>query len=84
MNHPQPMPLPSAESLERIREIAERTLTAAELDAYVSAPMTEAEREEILNSVAWYRRRYPTAGERLAAARRAFIQWTRSVPGSKL
>lgn len=72
---------PSAEALRRVRELAERRLSAEEFDAYVRAPMSESEREEILSSIAWFMKRYPTPGERLAAARRAYQQWTRSVPG---
>ena len=80
MSEPQPMISPSPEALERVREIAERLLTAEELDAYVQAPMSEAEREEILASVKWFTKRYPTPGERLAAARRAYQQWSQSMP----
>jgi hypothetical protein len=83
MNQPQPMPLPSQEALERVRALVERQLSAEELNAYVYAPMTEAERQEILASVAWFRGRYPTPGERLAAARRAYTQWAQGMPGSR-
>jgi hypothetical protein len=81
MNEPKRMQAPSNEALKRIRAIAERQLSAEELDAYVHAPMSEAERQEILDSVAWFRRRYPTAGDRLAAARRAYKQWASGMPG---
>ena len=83
MNEPQRMTLPSPEALDRVREIAERQLSAEELDAYVHAPMSEAEREEILQSIAWFKKRYPTPGERLAAARRAYKQWVRGMPGAQ-
>jgi hypothetical protein len=83
MNEPKRMPRPSPEALHRVREIAERELSAEELDAYVHAPMSETEREEILESVAWFRKRYPTPGERLAAARRASQQWARGMPGGE-
>jgi len=43
--------------------------------------MSEAERQEILASVAWFTKRYPTPGERLAAARRACRQWVQGMPG---
>jgi len=49
----------------------------------LNAPMSESEREEILSSIAWYMKRYPTPGERLAAARRAYQQWSRSMPRLK-
>ena len=38
--------------------------------------MSDEERSEILESVAWFTRRYPTVGERFAAIRRAYQQWT--------
>jgi len=80
MSEPKPMLRPSAETLSRLREIAERKLSAEEFDAYLQAPMTEAERQEILASVAWFSRRYRTPGERLAAARRAYQQWSQGMP----
>ena len=80
MSEPQAMALPSSETLSRMREIAERQLTVEEFDAYVHAPMTEAERQEILASFIWFTKRYPTPGERLAAARRAYKQWAQGMP----
>jgi hypothetical protein len=71
---------PSAEALERVRQLAERRLSAAEFNAYVDAPMNDAEREAILASVAWFKRRYPTVAQRLAAARQASKQWTQAMP----
>lgn len=78
MKTPPPVDLPSAESLERVRALAERQLTVEEFNAYLNTPMSEDELQGILESVAWFTRRYPTAGERLAAARRAYERWTRS------
>lgn len=80
MNKPPLMPPPSAEALARVRQLAERQLSAEELDAYVHAPMGEAERQEILDSVAWFTSRYPTPGERLAAARLAYKRWLQGMP----
>jgi hypothetical protein len=74
---------PSPEALRRIQEMAERRLSAEEFEAYVHAPMSEVEREEILSSVAWFTRRYPTPGERLAAARRAYAEWSKGMPGAR-
>jgi len=74
---------PSPEALERVRQIAERRLSAEEFDAYVHAPMTEAERLAILESVAWFTKRYPTPAERLAAARHAYKQWAQGMPGRR-
>jgi len=80
MNKPPLMNPPSAEALARVRQIAERRLSAEEFDAYVNAPMSEDERREILDSVAWFTRRYPTPGERLAAARLAYKRWVKGMP----
>jgi hypothetical protein len=80
MSEPKLMKPPSAEALERIQKLTERELSPEDFDAYVNAPMTQEEREEILASVAWFRKRYPTPGERLAAARRAYQQWARGMP----
>ena len=80
MSEPAPLSPPSDAALERIRQIAERRLTPEEFDAYVKAPMSEEERREILASVAWFKRRYPTPADRLAAARRATEQWVRGMP----
>ena len=73
---------PSPAALRRVRELAERRLSAEEFDAYVNAPMSESERHEILSSIAWFMKRYPTPGERLAAARRAYQCWARGMPDS--
>jgi hypothetical protein len=78
MSEGAPMIPPSREALERVSRLAERRLSAEEFNAYVNAPMSESERREILESVAWFTRRYPTAAERLAAARHAFMQWKRA------
>jgi hypothetical protein len=80
---PEHMTVPTKEALNRVQAIAERQLTAEEFDTYVRAPMSAAERQEILESVAWFTRRYPTPGERLAAARRAYKQWARGMPGAR-
>ena len=80
MKSPRLMAPPSAEAMERVRKLAERRLSAEEFNAYVNAPMSEDERQEILASVAWFTRRYPTPAERLAAARRAYEQWARGMP----
>ena len=74
------MTLPSPEAIERVRQFAERRLSVEEFDAYVNAPMTEAERCEILESVAWFMKRYPTPAERLAAARHGYAQWAQGMP----
>ena len=80
MNTPELQPRPSQAVLDRLRELGERRLTAAEFDAYVHAPMSDAERQEILASIAWFKKRYPTPAERLAAARHATSQWSLGMP----
>ena len=80
MNDPRRMTPPSAEALATVRQIAERQLSAEEFDAYVHAPMSEDERREILESVAWFTKRYPTARERLASARLAYRRWAQGMP----
>ncbi len=74
---PAPFDPPSTNTLERIRQLAERQLSPEEFEAYIQAPMTDAERNEILESIAWFKKRYPTPADRLAATRRASRQWSR-------
>jgi hypothetical protein len=54
-----------------------RRLSPAEFDARVNAPWTEQEREDFHALVDWFNRRYPTPGERLAAARHLELQQRR-------
>jgi hypothetical protein len=77
---PPLMKLPPVEALRRVQDLAERRLSAEEFDAYVHAPMSDSERQEILDSVAWFTKRYPTPAARLSAARRAYQQWAGSAP----
>lgn len=60
----------------RIDEVVNRRLSAEELAEALSVPMTDDELTERRAQIAWFRRRYPTAGERLAWARRAYARWT--------
>ena len=62
----------------RILEQSERTLSAEEARAYLAAPISDDEREEILSLIRWFRRRYSTPGSRLAYLRRAYARWRRS------
>ena len=71
MNH---APL-SEETRSRLRAISERQLTAEEAEAYLSVPMSDEEREDVLSLVRWFCRRYPTGAERLAYVRRAYARW---------
>ena len=69
---------PSTELRARLEREATRTLTAAEAAGYLNAPVTDAERAEVLALVDWFRRRYPTPADRLAYARRASARWRRT------
>lgn len=73
---PRAFKQPTQEERQLLEELAKRSLTAAEFDAYVNAPMTEDERADIRAKIEWFSRRYPTARERLAAARRQYAAWT--------
>jgi hypothetical protein len=59
----------------RLRAWTERRVTAEEAATYLSAPISEDERADVLSLVAWFRRRYPTGAERLAYVRRAYARW---------
>ena len=61
--------------LQRIAEYHNRTLPPEESRAYLDAPITDDERENALILFRWFRRRYPTAGERLAYVRRTYERW---------
>ena len=58
-----------------INALTERRLSAEEVRAYLSTPVADEEREEILELARWFRRRYPTGAERLAYVRRAYARW---------
>jgi hypothetical protein len=59
----------------RIQAESERQRSPAEAEAYLAAPVSDRERDEVLALVAWFRRRYPTPAERLAYVRRAYHRW---------
>ena len=52
-----------------LASFSNRELDPDEVRAYLEAPISDAERNEVLALVAWFRRRYPTPAERLAYAR---------------
>ena len=54
---------------DRLRAFEERRLSREELDAYVNAPMSQEEREDMLSLMRWFRRRYPTPAARSRYAR---------------
>jgi len=62
-----------------LQALANRTLEPAEARAYLEAPVTDAEREEVLALVRWFRRRYPTPLQRLQYVRRAYFRWQRTL-----
>jgi hypothetical protein len=74
---------PSPEAVARLLEFAERQLTVEDFNARVHAPMTPEEREEGLDLIRWFKRRYPTPAERLAYCRRAYERWKRAMPRSR-
>ena len=80
MSDPKPFVPPPREVVARVRALAERRLSAEEFNAYVNAPMSEEERTGILESVAWFCRRYPTVLERLKPARRAYADCRKRMP----
>ncbi len=53
----------------------DRTLGPVEAREYLDAPITQAERDNVVALVRWFRRRYPTPAERLAYVRRAHARW---------
>jgi hypothetical protein len=69
---------PTAELVERLRALSERRLSREEVEAALRIPITDSEREEILELVSWFRRRYPTPLDRLRYVRRAYRRWQRA------
>ncbi len=57
---------------EQLAAVAERTMTVEDFNAYVDAPISKEEREELHSLIAWFERRYPDARSRLEANRRAW------------
>jgi len=62
-----------------LASFSNRELDPDEVRAYLEAPISDAERNEVLALVAWFRRRYPTPAERLAYVRRAYARWQRTL-----
>jgi hypothetical protein len=67
----------SKETSDRLRAQSERQLTAEEARTWLSAPIDDSERADVLSLVSWFCRRYPTPAERLAYVRRAYARWQR-------
>lgn len=66
---------PTNPALLAIHDESNRTVTVAEMRAYLDAPMSDFEREQILELARWFRQRYPTGAERLSYVRRAYARW---------
>ena len=71
---------PSPELVAELKEMSERRLTPEEFDAYVNAPFSDFEREEMDALIDWSLRRYPTAEARLKYARQAARRWKQAMP----
>jgi hypothetical protein len=74
---------PSPSTVRELRDESERRLSADEFNAWVNAPMSDAEREEIDSLIDWFTRRYPTPADRLEYARRAARDLAAMMPASK-
>jgi hypothetical protein len=66
----------SETTMRAIRNEANRTVSADEVRRYLETPISDTERQQVLDLVRWFRRRYPTAAERLAYVRKAYARWT--------
>ena len=58
----------------------ERRLDPAEVAAWLAKPISGEEIANVAATVQWFTRRYPTARDRLAYARRAYARWVRHIP----
>lgn len=70
---------PDVEALRRA--FYETPLPPEEFDRRLAAALSEEEElEAALALCRWFKRRYPTAKERLDYARRKYAEWMRSAP----
>jgi hypothetical protein len=63
---------------DQLLALQNRRLSPAEAQAYLDAPASDTEREQLQELVAWFQRRYPSPLERLAYVRRAYARWQRT------
>ena len=63
-----------------IAELVERPVGLDEFIRRTSAPVSDEEVEQTAELVRWFKRRYPTVKQRLAYARRKFLECTRPTP----
>lgn len=73
------MSAPSEVTRNAMRAEANRRLSAEEIRQYLDTPISDFEREQVLELITWFRRRYPTGADRLAYVRRAYALWTANV-----
>jgi hypothetical protein len=66
----------SAETRTRLKALAEQPLPLDEWRRRMAIPLSPEEIEHTQALMRWFCRRYPTVGERLAYARRAYKRWT--------
>ena len=69
---------PSAALRARIAAIANRELPLDEWRARIDAQISKDERDETRELIRWFKRRYPSAADRLAYVRRAHKRWMRA------
>lgn len=62
----------------RLAAEANREFSPEETRAYLAQPISSHERENVLELVRWFRRRYPSPADRLAYVRRAYRRWVRT------
>jgi hypothetical protein len=63
---------------EALERESERSLSAKDARAYLAAPVSDVERDDVLALVEWFCRRYPTPLARLAYVRTAYARWRRT------
>ena len=63
----------------RLKAVAVEPLPLEEWRRRAAIPLTDDERERTLELVRWFRRRYPTAADRLAYVRGAYKRWVHPV-----
>jgi hypothetical protein len=66
------------EPADLVRSIYERELTVEEFEGLLRAALSDDEDMEAqVELIRWFKKRYPTARERLAYTRRKYAEWTR-------
>ena len=67
-----------------LRLEVDRTLSLDEAREYLAAPVSDIEREAVLELVEWFRRCDPTPLARLTYARRAYARWHSRSDGARV